>query len=106
MWKGIFITIAAVIALFAFIFGLQSLGMVSSSFFGKWREEIRYDIHKESQTYRDGMQRNLSQLQQDYINADEAGKAAIRAAVLHQYSQTDTSEYPLYLQAFLRQMGI
>ncbi len=87
-------------------FALASMGMISKSFFGKWNEQIRYDITKESAAYRDGMQRNLSQMQTDYLAADGAGKTAIQAAIKHQYSQTDTSEYPAYLKSFLAQMGL
>lgn len=96
----------AVALIIALNFALASMGMISKSFFGKWNEQIRYDITKESAAYRDGMQRNLSQMQTDYLAADGAGKAAIQAAIRHQYSQTDTSEYPAYLQSFLAQMGL
>lgn len=87
--------------------GLLSWGGLHwSGFLAKQREGIRYDIIKESQAHRDGMQRNLMQMQTDYLSADTAGKAAISAAVRHQYSQADTSEYPAHLQTFLRDMGI
>lgn len=98
--------IAAIILAGGVMFGLQSLGMVNYAFFGKWGEEIRYDITKESQAYRDGMQRNLSQMKFDYEDADAAGRIGIRESVRHQYAQTDTSEYPAYLQSFLREMGM
>ena len=101
---GIFV--AGFIAIIALNFGLASLGMISKSFFGKWGEEIRYDITKESAAYRDGMQRNLMQLQTDYLSADGAGKTAIKAAIKHQYSQTDVSEYPDHLKTFLASVGI
>lgn len=98
--------IGAIILVIGLNFGLASLGMISKSFFGKWAEEIRYDITKESAAYRDGMQRNLMQLQTDYLSADGAGKAAIKAAIKHQYSQTDVSEYPAHLKTFLASVGI
>lgn len=104
-YKVIGAGIGAFILILVVMFGLSSLGMVSKSFFGTWNEQIRYDIHKESQTYRDGMQRNLSQLLIDYRKADPAGQAAIKATVRHQYSQTDTSSYPAHLKDFLRETG-
>jgi len=88
------------------MFALQSMGMVSKEFFGKWSESIRYDIQKESQAHRDGLQRNLMAMQTDYLAADAAGKSAIIAAVKHQYSQADTSEFPAHLKDFLRTAGI
>lgn len=77
-----------------------------SGFLGKAAEQIRYDIRKESASYRDGMQRQLMTLKLQYESADSAGKVGIRQAVRHQYSQTDTSEYPALLQSFLRDMGL
>lgn len=98
--------ILGIIASLVILFFLNVGGMYSKSFFGKWNEEIRYDIQKESQAYRDGMQRNLSQLMIQYGSADSAGKTGIRMTVQHQYSQTDTTEYPNHLQTFLSQMGL
>lgn len=95
-----------VIAFFATLFVLNVGGMYSKSFFGTWNEEIRYDIQKESQAHRDGLQRNLSQLMIQHGSADSAGKVGIRATVRHQYSQADTAEYPAHLKSFLSQMGM
>jgi uncharacterized membrane protein YeiB len=104
--KTIVAWLAAIMGILVLMFLLSSWGMISKSFFGKWNEQIRYDIQKESQAHRDGLQRNLSNMQTDYLNADAAGKAAIQAAVRHQYSQADTSEFPAHLQTFLAQMGL
>jgi GH18 family chitinase len=98
--------IAGTILFLAVMFGLKSLNMISYDFFGTWKEEIRYDIQKESQAYRDGMQRNLSDLKFQYDKADSYGRIGIRETVRHQYAQTNTSEYPPYLQSFLAQMGL
>ncbi len=104
--KIIGLVVGGFIVVLAINFGMASLGMISKSFFGQWNEQIRYDITKESAAYRDGMQRNLMQLQTDYLSADGAGKAAIKAAIKHQYSQTDVSEYPAHLKTFLASVGI
>jgi len=104
--KQVFLWIGGIILFFAILFILNVGGMYSKSFFGKWNEEIRYDIQKESQAHRDGLQRNLASMQTDYLNADSAGKAVIEAAVRHQYSQVDTSEFPPHLQQFLNQVGM
>lgn len=104
--REIFYWVLGIIGFFLLLFVLNVGGMFSKSFFGKWNEEIRYDIQKESQAHRDGLQRNLMAMQTDYLAADAAGKAAIQAAVRHQYSQADTSEFPPHLQQFLAQMGL
>lgn len=106
MFRVSLTVIGSILGLLTLSFVLNSLGMMSWKFFGTWSEQIRYDIHKESQTYRDGMQRNLSQMATDWASSDQAGKLMIEASVKHQYSQTDTSEYPPYLQDFLRSVGV
>lgn len=83
-------------------FALNAWGMVNLKFFGTWKEEIRYDILKESQAHRDGLQRNLASLKSQYDSADTAGRVGITATIKHQYSQEDTSEFPQYLKDFLR----
>lgn len=98
--------VLGLIILIPTMFALNYAGMLGKSFFGTWNEQIRYEIQKESQAHRDGLQRNLSQLMIQYNAADSTGKTGIRATVMHQYSQADTSEYPAHLQTFLAQMGL
>lgn len=84
------------------LFGLTAIGLFGKSVFAPWAEQIRYDTHKESQTYRDGMQRTLDGMIADYNRADAAGRIGIKEAIRHQFSQVDTSEFPAYQQDFLR----
>lgn len=98
--------IGGLLAIFALTFVLNSMGMISNGFFGKWQEEIRHDIQMESTAHIQGMQRNLGALLNDYNAADATGKIGIMAAVKHQYSQERTDEYPQYLQDFLKTAGI
>lgn len=109
MGKIIGYSIAGLAAFMLLIFVLQSAGMISYNFFGKWQEEIRHDIQTESTTYRLGLQRNLDQMYIQYNGADSAGKAGIIASVKHQYSQVSSdqiAEYPQYLKDFLRTAGV
>ena len=95
--KAVFIWIAGIVAFLAVMFVMNVGGMYSKSFFGKWNEEIRYDIQKESQAHRDGLQRNLSQLMIQFNSADASGKVGIKMTTMHQYSQVDTTSYPAHL---------
>lgn len=104
--KNVMYALAGLVAFLIVMFLLNVAGMLGKSFFGTWNESIRYDIQKESQAHRDGLQRNLSAMQIDYLAADSAGKAAIAASVRHQYSQADTSEFPSHLTSFLSQIGL
>ena len=104
--RVILISLAGLVGTLVLITGLNMFGMVSWSFFGKWGEQIRYDIHKESQTYRDGMQRNLDALMTDFHTSEGAARIGVTQAIRHQYSQTDVSRLPSYQQDFLREIGI
>ncbi len=105
--KTVFAWVAGIVAFFGVLFALNVWGMVNKSFFGKWNEQVRHEIHKESTAHIDGMQRNLGTLMNDYnVATTNAQKVGIMAAVKHQYSQEDTSKYPAYLQDFLREAGI
>ena len=101
--------IGGLLAVIALSFVLNSAGMISYSFFGKWQEEIRHDIQMESTAYRTGMQSNLQQMLNDYNSADAAGKQAILSGVRAQYSQAKAAhitEMPGHLRDFLRTAGI
>lgn len=107
--KTILGIVGAIILFFAVMFGLNAVGMVSYSFFGKWQEEIRHDIQTESTAYRAGMQNNLQQMLNDYNIADSAGKQAILAGVRAQYAQSKANhieEMPAHLRDFLRTAGV
>jgi len=95
-----------IIAAFVGLAAVSYVGLQWGGFLAKTQESIRYDVTKESAAYRDGMQRNLVQMQTQYLTGDDTAKAAISAAVKQQYSQTDTSEYPQYLKDFLITFGI
>lgn len=107
--KTVLSILAIIVAVFVGGFALKSLGMIEAKFFNSWFESNRYEVQKESAAYRDGLQRNLSQLMNDYNAADAAGKAGIIAATKHQYAQVNKEhidEMPQYLQDFLRTAGI
>lgn len=87
-------------------FMLNSIGMISYSFFGAWQESIRSDIQRESFSYTQGNMNNLQQMINDYNTADAAGKQAIVSGVRAQYGSVDTSEYPAHLRDFLRSAGV
>lgn len=84
--KGVLITAAAIIAFLALIFVLQLFGLSSMSFFAPKVEAVRRATFEQSKSYNDGMQRDLENLQMDYLAADEVHKAALRSIVLHRFS--------------------
>lgn len=103
-----------------FGFGVAAAGVIGVSaaltvggihwqgFLGRLWEQQRYEIHKESQAYRDGMQRTLDDLMQEFRKAENvAARIGVKEAIRHQFSQTDVSRLPAYQQDFLRnEIGI
>lgn len=98
--------IAGLLGVFALSFVLNSMGMISYSFFGKWQEQIRGEIQRESFTYTQGNMNNLQQMLNDYASADETGREMILSGVRAQYGSIDTSDFPPHLRDFLRTAGI
>lgn len=87
-------------------FGALSYGGLHwAGFLGKAGEQIRHDIFKESQAYRDGMKNELNRLYVSYQSADQAGRIGISNAVRDQFASVDTADFPPHLQSFLSQVG-
>lgn len=87
------------------VLGLMAVSYLSlqwGGFLGQAAEQIRYDIHKESQAYRDGVQRNIGNMIQQWTSANPAERTAIEATMRHQVSQVNINELPQYQQDFLR----
>lgn len=104
--KEIGVGVGGIALAIATLMGLSLGGLYWAGFLGKEAEKIRYDIHKESQSYRDGMQRELGRIKLEWDKADHTGRVGIEAHVRDTYSQTDTSEYPSHLKDFLSQIGV
>ena len=86
------------IALLAFVANVA--GFASLSFFKPKVEQLRYDTFKQSQTYNDGMVRDLQNLRLQYMQANAEQQASLKAIVLHRFAAYDTSRLPPDLQAF------
>ena len=87
--------------------GLFTLGGIYvNGFFNSVREEQRTRVLKESQAYTDGMRKQLNDLYLEYQKADATGRIGISNAVRDIFSAVDTTDYPEYLQTFLRQTGV
>ena len=101
------IGIAAVIVAVVFGFMVVSYaGLHWAGFLSKERETIRTTVHRESQSYTDGMRIELGRIKMEYDKADQQGRIGISAHVRDTYSRVDTSSYPDHLKAFLNQNGV
>ena len=84
--KEVFGFIGTVVLGALMLFGVSYGGFKMYEFFNPKYEQVRYDTFKNSQTYNDGMLRDLENLQLEYTKANDEQKAALKALVLHRFS--------------------
>lgn len=93
-------TIVYVLFWLALVGGLGYVSYLAYSFYAPRYEQVRYNTFKQSQTYNDGMIRDLQNLKMDYLKANDEQKAALKAITIHRFSVYDTSRLPPDLQSF------
>lgn len=82
------------------IYGAGYLGYKAYEFFAPRYVAVDAKVFKESVQYNEGMVRDLSELQRQYVQADEAGKAALKPIIRHRFEVYDESRLPADLAAF------
>jgi hypothetical protein len=100
MFKEISATVGVIASAILLIFGLSYLGYESYKFFAPKYRAVDNQVFKESEQYNDGMIRDLENLQLEYIKADNDGKQALRAIVLHRFSVYPEDKMPPNLRNF------
>jgi len=98
--SDIFKFLGGLVVVIAFVFGLWYLGYQSYSFFAPRYEQVRYDTFKNSQTYNDGMIRELYKIKQQYLSANDTDKAALKSYAAHEFSVYQKDRLPADLQPF------
>lgn len=78
----------------------RAAGFISFAFWAPKVEQVRYNTFKESQSYNDGMLRDLQNLKMEYLRGNPDQKTALRAIVIQRFSVYDTNRLPVDLQAF------
>lgn len=73
------------------------------SFFAPKVEQVRYNTFENSQSYNDGMIRDLQEFQLEWAGSTDSQKDTIRAVVLQRFSHYDESRLPTNLQLFYDQ---
>jgi len=100
MAKVIFGTILAIVALIALNFGLNYVGLAQYSFFAPKYRAVESKVFHESEQYNEGMVRDLTELQRQYVTSDEAGKAALRPIIRHRFEVYPENKMPADLRDF------
>lgn len=90
---------AAVMGLFVCL-GLTYVSFKTYEFFAPRYVAVDAKVYKESVQYNEGMLRDLSELQRQYVTSDAAGKAALRPIIRHRFEVYDENRLPADLAAF------
>lgn len=93
---------AALIIVSVFVLGglTGALNFASLAFWAPKAEGVRYSTFKQSQSYNEGMMRDLQELRMQYIQATPEQKVALKAIILHRFGAYDPAMLPQDLQAF------
>lgn len=90
----VFITVLLV------IFGMTYCSYKTYEFFAPRYTAVDSKVYKESVQYNEGMIRDLENLKMQYIQADEAGKQALKPIIIHRFSVYDENRLPDDLHNF------
>jgi hypothetical protein len=94
------IGIAILAALIAVSFALSFTQYAEYSFFASRYTAVDTKVYHESAAYNEGMIRDLENLKHEYQHADESGRTALRATILHRFAAYDNRALPPDLASF------
>lgn len=100
MIKTFFGSVAGVLALLSILFGLSLFTFGMYSYFTPKYRAVESKVYHESEQYNEGMVRDLTELQRQYVTSDEAGKAALRPIIRHRFEVYPENKMPADLRAF------
>jgi hypothetical protein len=106
MTKNIFISyifkgILAIIGLIIILFVLQYLGWVNFNYFAIKYAETQNTIYRHNPAFTEGMEMQLSEMQQQYImTKTSSGRAALRGMIVHEFRDYNVNTLPPNLRKF------
>jgi hypothetical protein len=106
MFKSAGGVVLAVIAFVTVIVGMTELGYQLDKHYQPLQEQVRANTFAQSQTFNEGMARDLQNLRQQYYTAGETDqqKEFIRDTVRQRYAAYDPAKLPSDLALFYNQM--
>jgi hypothetical protein len=99
-FKIMWFVLVGIFSIFALVFILNALDLVNVSLFSPKLEKVRYDTFKQSQSYNDGMLRDLQNLKMEYASANPDAKIALKYVILQRFSVYDVNRLPPDLSSF------
>jgi hypothetical protein len=83
---------------------IQGQDFYLTKFFAPKYEDIRRETFEHSKAYNQGMIQELQNMQFQYIQADDAHKAALASIILHRVADYDDSKLPADLRMFIQDL--
>ena len=100
MFKAFFGSVIGFAVFLALIFGLSFLSFKSYEYFSPKYRAVDSKVFHESEQYNEGMVRDLTELQRQYVTSDEDGKAALRPIIRHRFEVYPENKMPADLRDF------
>ena len=98
--QGVGVAAQMVIWTSVLVIGFTAISYVGYRMFAPATEQARYDTFRNSQSYNEGMIKDLYDLEREYIKANDDQKAALRALILNRFGSYERNRLPADLQAF------
>jgi len=100
MIRLFFSSVLGLIAFLALLAGISFLSLKSYEYFAPKYRAVDAKVFKESEQYNEGMLRDLTELQRQYVTATDEEKAALRPIIRHRFDAYDITKLPPDLQEF------
>lgn len=106
MFKTAGSVVLGLVVFVALVVGLTEFGYRLDKHYQPLQEQVRANTFAQSQTFNEGMVRDLQNLKLQYLNASETAdqKIAIRDTVRQRYAAYDPAKLPVDLALFYNQM--
>lgn len=96
--------LTAFVIVLGLIVGGAFFTFAMNSYFQPAYRNLDNKVFKQSEQYNDGMIRDLYDIQRQYIAADDTGKQALKAIVLHRFEVYPESKMPDDLREFYEKL--
>lgn len=98
---GIFVGAFCLVALLGLGWVVQGNSFFMYQWFAPKYEQVRQTTFEQSKAYNEGMAEELDNMRMEYLQADDAHKAALASIILHRAAAYDVSKLPPDLYAFV-----
>lgn len=94
-------TAGILVLIFGLSWAVEGNGFFLYKFFAPKEEAVRREVFEQSKAYNQGMLQELQDMQFQYLQADDAHKAALASIILHRAADYDEDRLPPDLRSFI-----